>query len=212
MRTPLRVLVLTLLATLLVGCGRGGQSSSYTVHTLEDTRGQLVKFQAAVDQTQAALGELATARDVKAVRDKLATAMDAMVTEADAVATHARALREHSRAHIARWEREMEEVNAAGAPDDVARRRSAVAANYAGIRQAADSARENYQSYADQLKDILTALTNDPTPAGVTMIGGRINKALADGQAFRRQLDEALARIDSVYAGQTATESSPARP
>jgi hypothetical protein len=195
--------VLTLaLAALVVGCSSGSsQKYNSPITSLKQTRNQVIKTRDAVDHTQAALDRLAEAGDVKVAVDQLAAAAKELASEAEATTAQAKAFREQSRSHIAQWEREMEEVQGGDIHATSAQRRAAVSAHYQAIREASDGARTSYLKYSSLLTEIETALTNDPTPAGVGTIGHVTKTALAEGEALQKHLDQVIVKVKAIYAG-----------
>lgn len=197
-----QLMSLVIVACFLIGCSSGKPNNRKAVVGLKDVRTELAKCKAAVDQVQTSLAGLQPG-DLKGTYDKLATSITALKAEAEDTSELAREMGEQSRSYIAAWERDVDEVQGADIASDSASRRAAVQVHFDAIRTSADAVRNSYRKYIDLLADVQTALTNDLTPAGLTMAGNATKAAFAEGNVLKGHLDDVTARIDKVYAGIT---------
>lgn len=159
----------------------------------------------AVDKCQAALGEFSTTPDVKVTYDKLNKSIANLNSEATDLREQAANMRSQGEVYVAKWKDEMDQIQDPDIKASAAKRREAVAASFAGIRDTAVGARQSYATYNASLTAIQTTLKNDLTSAGVSMLGDKIKKTQAEGETLKKELDRLIGDLDNIKAGMATT-------
>ena len=186
--------------------GGGGRSeeSQKAVVSLKDTRGELTKAKADVNDAIVAMDKLtAQGANLPQAFQQYTVAVKDVQAAGDKARARATAMRENGRNYIQKWEKESEAMQSPELRAGAAARRQRIRDNYEQITATGRSVRDAYQPFLRNLQEIQRALSQDLTPAGVDSAKLAIDKAKADGTALNERLDALIAQLDEVAGGMT---------
>ena len=188
--------------------GRTAENQKAVV-SLKDTRSELAKGKAEVNDATAALDKLAAGGGSLEQSFKQYSAAVKDVEKAGARArTRAQEMRNNGRLYVQNWEKETEQIASPELKAGATVRREKIRDNYQKIEAASSGVRDAYQPFLRDLKDIERALASDLTPAGVEAAKGAIDKTKAEGTELNARIDALLAELDSVSGGMSSTASN----
>ena len=205
------VAALVALALLAVGCSSSGRAkeSEKAVEGFQATRGSIAKAQAEVDRANASLDQLTAGGDLQ----KSYIAFNGSVADLEKSAADARKRAESMRARVKeytdKWQQEMETMEDPTIRANLAQRREAVRANFQKVQGAAKGARDAYEPYMAQLKEIQRALSIDLTPQNVTGIKPAIDKTKGQGATLKQKLVALQSELDTIAGGMSPTGAAP---
>ena len=190
----------------LAGCAgnKSGQAQEalQAVTSMQTLRQELVRGQTQVDDTVAALNQLASAS-----ADKLPLSYRAfnkqvgrMSDEAATARRLANAMRDEWRNYLDSWEKENEQLSSPELRARLAERRAAVEKNYERLRDAARALDQAYGPLLGNLRDIQTALSVDLTQAGVQAAQPAFENARRNAANLRQEMANFITVIDEIQA------------
>lgn len=201
---------------LSTGCssddgGRTAESNKATT-SMRDTRQELVKSKAEINDAVAALDKLSAGQNLPQTYKQYTAAVKDVQAAGDRARARATAMKENGRAYVAKWEKEMDQVSNPELRAGAAERRQRVKANYESIVTTGRTVRDAYQPFLKDLQDIQRALASDLTPAGVGAASAAIEKTKGEGAVVNERIDTLIAKLDEVSQGMAASNASAAQP
>jgi hypothetical protein len=118
--------------------------------------------------------------------------------------TRAQTMRENGQAYINKWQNEMDTIQDPTIKANLAQRRDAVRANFESIRNAASSARDAYDPFLSDLKQIQKALEIDQSPAALPGLKPAFGKAHDDGATLKQRISALQAELNKIQTGMGA--------
>jgi len=174
---------------------------SKAIGSFADTKAQVAKASAQVDNTQAALNQLSSSSDLKRAFKNYSDQVKELDMTAKDTRKTADAMREKTKEYVAKWEEEMDKMNDPSIRASLASRREAVRANFEQIRTASQGARDAYQPYMAKLQEIQKALSIDLSPSAVPGLKPAIDAANVQGRTLKARLADVQAGLDRIQAG-----------
>ena len=110
-------------------------------------------------------------------------------------------LKEEADAHIAAWQREMEDIKDPMIKASLESRRQAVRSNFKLVQMYAQDARKAYEPFLRGNKEIVQALSIDLSPAALTSLAPSIDRVTSDGQALKERLAAMQRALDNIAHG-----------
>jgi hypothetical protein len=201
------------LAEAGTGCSsdNGGgrtQENQKAIVSLKDTRGDLVKGKAEVNDATAALDKLTAGGNLEQSFKQYSAAVKDVEAAGNRARARAQQMRENGRQYVTNWEKETEQITNPELKAGAAVRRQKIRDNYDKIQAAGAAVRDSYQPFLRDLKDIQRVLASDLTPAGVEAASAAISKSKADGATLNERLDAAIAQLDEISGGMSSSASS----
>lgn len=209
-------LVSILSLTLMIGCNRAAQkdmtisatprtpvaqAKQATVESLVDTRVALVKAQNDMQTAIASLEELTKpATDQRANFQQFRTALANTRDHAAAAQRRAESLRSQRVAYLARWEKEVSELNDPALKSSAQERVQQVRDTFGQITELADQARAAYEPFMTSMTDIEKYLAADLTPAGINNARPSIDNAVAQGKDVFEKLNQLINAVNGLSA------------
>ena len=195
-----------------VGCSSSGRigESEKAVEGFQSTKAALVKAQAQVDTTLAAMNQLsATAGgDLQKTFKNYTAAVEDLEDTAAGAKKRAEAMRKNVDAYVAKWQKEMQTMQDPTIKASLEKRRQAVTANFAKVRESAQAVREAYQPFIAQSKEIQRALSVDLSPAALPGLKPSMDKANAQGKTLKEKIAALQGELDRIAAGISPTGPS----
>ena len=216
-----------LMRTVLVMCGAaavmlangcssdsGGRTteSKKAITSLADTRAELVKAKAEVNDANSALDKLAAGGgSLEQTFKQYTAAVNDVKAAGDRARARAQAMRNNARAYVAKWEKEMDQVSSPELRAGAAARRQKVKDNFDAVQATGRSVRDAYQPFLKNLQDIQRALASDLTPAGVDAARPAIEKAKTEGVTLNQRLDALIEKLDDISSGMSTASPAASR-
>jgi len=197
------------LAAPIMGCAsKGGRTeeSQSAVTSLSDTRNELAKGKAEVNDANTALERLSSAGgNLDQTFKQYSAAVGDVQKAGERARDRAKDMRENARLYVANWEKETQQIDNPELKAGAAARRQRVQDNYQKIETASSAVRDAYRPYLKDLQDIQRALASDLTPSGVSAAKSAIDKTRAAGTELNARIDALIAQLDEVSAGMSST-------
>lgn len=199
---PVRASVLFGAALLLAaGCsssGKPAKQSTKAVEGLSTMRTRVIKAKDQINATVAAMNQLSGSRNLQSDYRTFAKALSDTESQAKRARSRVEEMNKRSSQYIAQWEKEMSQVSSPELRAAAEERRQRVRQNFDEVSTAAQSVREAYEPFIQDLRDINKTLGLDLTPAGVQSARPAINKANADAETLNQRLDDLIEDLDRV--------------
>jgi len=169
---------------------------------IADFRDEIVDVKASVDATMAALGKIvaeASSDPRKAFKE-----FDKSVPRIDSAASSARKraedMKERGADYFKKWEKDLAEVNDPDIRKLAEERKAKLQAAFGNIRTTLEPAKEQFNSWLSNLKDLQKYLSQDLTITGIDAAKDLINKSRQDGAAVQQTLDKVIGELNTVVA------------
>jgi hypothetical protein len=196
-----------LLATASAGAA-GYKLADKVGKGIAECRDEIVDVKKAVDVTMAALDQVVAQAAVDP--RKAFKAFDKSVPDIDSAATKARKraddMRERGKQYFDTWEKDLANVNDPEVRKLAAERKAKLEATFGNIKTFLDPARERFNSWLANLKDLQKYLSQDLTVGGIDGAKDLIAKTKKDGVAVQQTLDKVVAELNTVIATVTAAK------
>ena len=203
-RRPASLLGMALLiAALAGGCSSGGRApeSKKAVEGFDKTREAITKAQGQVNSTNAALEELSAGGDLQKSFKRYTSSVADLEQSARDARQRATSMRERVKEYTDEWQKEIDTMQDPTIRAGLTERREAVRNNFENVRNSAQAARDAYEPYMAQLKEIQRALAIDLTPHNVSAMRPAIDKALQQGQSLKQKLAAMQMELDKIMRG-----------
>lgn len=194
----------------IVGCGPKEDSAdsgkgANLPPTLQTFRAEIEKGKAQIDLTLGALSSLVKNADANPRPDYDEFLKQLMALDAQAAAIRSRAddMRARGKTYFAAWEKQLSSIQSKALQELAAKRREELTKDYEEVTQATTAAKEAYQPFVADLKDMQKVLANDLNAAGIKSLSAKITKAAADGKTVKERASvvvKTLEDIASIYA------------
>jgi len=186
------------------GCSTpsGYQQADKTGADIARFRDQINKAKTAVDQTVAALGQVAVTansnpREAFQKFGKSITRLEAAANSAKASSADMKA---HGQAYFTQWEKQLDQINDPKIRALATSQKTKLQASFDEIRKYAQPLREQFDPWLSDLKDLHTYLSNDLSVSGVDAAKDLFGKTQAEGLKVQESMDELVAELNTVAA------------
>ena len=203
-----RIQILLIIAgTALLTAGFQARAAGYkladkTGVSISEFRDEIVDVKNQVDATLASLDKVvaqATIDPRKAFKEfeKNVPRIDSAAARAKKRATE---MREKGKEYFDQWERELAAVNDPEIRKLAEARKAKLQAAFAKIRVSMEPARDKFNPWLTDLKDLQKYLGNDLTIGGIDAAKDLIAKNKSAGLAVQQNLDKVIAELNTVVA------------
>lgn len=169
---------------------------------IADFRDEVVDVKKAVDATMAALDKVVAQATVDP--RKAFKAFDSAVPKIDSAAAKAKKRAEDMKAsgkkYFETWEKEIASVNDPDIRKLAEERRAKLQASFGNIKTTMEPARDQFNTWLADLKDLQKYLSQDLTIGGIDAAKDLIAKSKKNGVAVQQLLDTAIAELNTVVA------------
>jgi hypothetical protein len=205
--TPILVsAALTLAAAQFLGpataSAAGYKLADKTGASIAEFRDEVVNIKKEVDATMTALDKIVTTATTdprKAYQD-----FDKSVPRIDDAAKKARKraedMKARGQAYFADWEKEMAAVNNPEIRKLAQERKAKLQAAFDSIRGFMEPARDQFNTWLSDLKDLQKYLNNDLTISGIDAAKDLIGKSKTEGQGVQQTMDKVIAELNTIVA------------
>ncbi|HXJ57547.1 MAG TPA: DUF2959 family protein [Verrucomicrobiae bacterium] len=172
---------------------------------IAEFRDEIVDVKKAVDATLASLDKIVA--DAAADPRKAFQQFDKSVPRIDSAAASARKrgedMRERGKTYFDKWEKDLAEVKDPDIRKLAEERKAKLQTTFANIKTKMEPAREQFNSWLTDLKDLQKYLNQDLTISGIDAAKDLIAKSKKDGVDVQQTLDSVIAELNSVVAAIT---------
>lgn len=206
----LAVLATSLPLAFVGGCAsspneKGAQASE----SIQTVASELRTTSDRIGSTMTKLNTLATTKsgDVRPLFKAYSESLDSLTSSAKAVQSHADKMKATGDQYFADWDKKLAEINNEDIKARSQARREEVRSRFARIRTLYGNARDQFQPFMANLKDIRSALNTDLTQTGIAALDPSIKKAGVEGAAVRSTIESLIKEFDAL-----GVEMSPKAP
>jgi hypothetical protein len=199
-------------AVLLVnGAGAAGYKlADKAGKGIAECRDEIVDVKKAVDASMAALDKIAA--DAVSDPRKAFKEFDKSVPKIDAAANKARKraedMRARGKAYFTEWEKGLAEVNDPKVRELAEQRKAKLQTTFDNIKSSLEPAKEQFNSWLVNCKDLQRYLSQDLTIAGIDAAKDLFAKTKTDGAALQVSLDKVIAELNTVVATITPAKAA----
>jgi hypothetical protein len=170
--------------------------------SIAEFRDEIVNIKKEVDNTMSALDKIVTTAATdprKAFKD-----FDKAVPKIDDAAKKAKKrsedIKARGQAYFKDWEQDLEGVNNPEIRKLAEDRKAKLQATFGSIRGFMEPARDQFNSWLADLKDLQKYLGNDLTIAGIDAAKELIAKTRNEGQGVQQTMDKVIAELNTIVA------------
>jgi type IV pilus biogenesis protein CpaD/CtpE len=199
--------LLVALAIAVAGCASGGKQSGgeKAFETFQRTQIGLTQAQQQVDKIMTTMDQFQYSGNLNNAFQNYKAAVAELDKSAVQAKRRADAMRENAPMYTAKWQKEMDSISDPSIKASVESRREAVRANFAQVRAAADDARQAYEPFMRDLKEIQQALSINLSPAALPGLKPAMDRARSEGQTLKAKLSALQKQLDNIERGMTAS-------
>lgn len=177
--------------------------------SIAELRDEILVIKKEVDKTMVALDKIVTTAATdprKAFKD-----FDKAVPDIDDAAKKAKKrgedMKERGQAYFAAWEKELASVSNPEIRQLAEERKAKLQATFGNIRTFMEPARDQFNGWLANLKDLQKYLRNDLTIGGIDAAKDLIGKAKADGLAVQATMDRIIGELNTIVATVTPAKA-----
>lgn len=182
----------------LGGCNTSGSrqrdaatSSMSTLMTqLQDAKTRVQEVVTAMSQVEAT-----ASTDPRPAFANFEASASAVETQAENIRFQTNAMRVRTQQFYDEWQKELETVGNETLRQRAIERREESKANFARIKETMESARDAYEPFISDLRDLRTVLRNDLTPGGVASLSDLMRETGREAGALMERIDAAIEAI-----------------
>jgi hypothetical protein len=192
------------------GCGSSMGGGEKLAENFSKTRGFVTASQRQVDDTLATLNgvRITNSTNLSTAFNQYKTSVEGLEKKGNEAKHLAATLKDNMDSNVMNWQKEMESIKDPSVRSSAESRRDAVKSNYEQVKMYAQQAREAYDPFLQDNKDIVKALQMNLSPASVSSLWSTMDKANADGKALKEKLSAMQKALDNIANGQPASGSS----
>jgi hypothetical protein len=202
LQTNTRVALLALAISAVSVSAAGYKQADKTGASIAEFRDEILNIKKEADATMVALDKVVTSATTdprKAFKE-----FDKAVPRIDDAAKKAKKRAEDMKArgqeYFKQWEKELAEVNNEDIRKLAEERKAKLQATFGSIKSFMEPARDQFNTWLADLKDLQKYLGNDLTIAGVDAAKELISKTKAEGQGVQQSLDKVIAELNTIVA------------
>lgn len=173
--------------------------------SIAEFRDEIVTIKKEVDAALIALDKVVTTADTdprKAFKE-----FDKAVPRVESAATKARKRSDDMKAkgqdYFKKWEADLAAVSNPEVRALAETRKAQLQAAFENIKTTMEPAKEQFNPWLADLKDLQTYLSNDLTVGGIDAAKGMIGKSKSGGQQVQQSLDKVIAELNTIAAAVT---------
>jgi len=201
-----RILPLLAGTALLLPCFQAGAAGYKLADkvgaSISEFRDDIVDVKKSVDATMVSLDKIVT--DAATDPRKAFKEFDKNVPRIDSAAAtakkHAEAMKAKGQSYFQQWEKEMASVNNPEIRQLAEGRKAKLQTTFDNIKSHTEPAREQFNAWLTDLKDLQKYLSQDITISGIEAAKSQIAKAKADGLTVQQTLEKVIAELNTVVA------------
>jgi hypothetical protein len=204
----LTVVAAQLLSTLNASAA-GYKLAEKTGASIAEFRDEIVNIKREVDVTLAALDKVVTtaATDPRKAFQEFDKAVPRIDDAAKKAKKRADDMKARGQAYFKDWEKELAALNNPEIRKLAEERKAKLQATFGSIKTFMEPARDQFNPWLADLKDLQTYLRNDLTIGGIDAAKELISKTKSKGQAVQLTMDKAIAELNTIVATLTPAKA-----
>ena len=197
---------LTIIAAQLViansASAAGYKMADKTGASIAEFRDEILNVKKEVDATMTALDKVVTtaATDPRKAFKEFDKAVPRIDDAAKKAKKRAEDMRERGQAYFKEWERELAGVNNPEIRKLAEERKAKLQTAFDSIKGFMEPARDQFNTWLADLKDLQKYLSNDLTIGGIDAAKELIGKAKTEGQGVQQSMDKVIAELNTIVA------------
>lgn len=180
----------------------GYKQADETGASIAEFRDEIVTIKKAVDATMNALDKIVTTAttDPRPAFKEFDKAVPKVDSAAKKAKKRAEDMKARGQDYFKQWEKELATVNNPEIRKLAEQRKADLQATFGSIRTFMEPARDQFNSWLADLKDLQKYLSNDLTIGGVDAAKELIGKTRTEGQAVQQSMDKVIAELNTIVA------------
>jgi hypothetical protein len=199
----------TQLFTAAVVSAAGYKLADKTGASIAEFRDEIVNIKKEVDATMTTLDKIVTtaATDPRNAFKNFDKAVPRVDDAAKKAKKRAEDMKARGQAYFAQWEKEVAAVNNPEIRKLAEERKAKLQAVFGNIKTFMEPARDQFNTWLAELKDLQKYLGNDLTIGGIDAAKELIGKAKTGGQGVQQSMDKVIAELNTIVATLTPAKA-----
>lgn len=196
-------LAATILSLACLQAGAAGYKLADKVGSgIAEFRDDILDIKKAVDTTIASLDQVVTqaAVDPRKAYKQFEKNIPRIESAAKTAKKHGEAMRSKGQSYFQQWEKQMASVNDPDIRKMTEDRKARLQTSFDNIKKTTEPAREQFDSWLSDLKDLQKYLSQDITINGIEAAEKLIAKTKSEGLAVQQTLDKVITQLNTVVA------------
>ncbi len=170
--------------------------------SIAEFRDEIVTIKKEVDATMAALDKIVTtaASDPRKAFKEFDKAVPRIDDAAKKAKKRAEDIKARGQAYFQQWEKELASVNNPEVRQLAEERKAKLQTVFGNIKTTMEPARDQFNAWLADLKDLQKYLSNDLTIGGIDAAKELIGKARTEGQAVQQTMDKVIGELNTIVA------------
>lgn len=209
-KTSLTVAALLFSAALALDTQAAGYKKADKMGAgIAEFRDEIVDVKKAVDTSLASLSQVvaSAAENPRKPYEKFADSVDKIDAATAKARKRSEEMKERGQAYFKQWEKELSELTDPDVRKLADERKTKLQATFGQIRTAMEPARDQFNAWLADLKDLQKFLANDLTIGGIDSAKELIAKTKTEGAAVQQTLDKVIAELNTIAATVTPAKS-----
>jgi len=170
--------------------------------SIANLKAELIRGNAEIDNVLGTLNKLmnpaATATDLRATFDLYSEQLARMTQRSERLRQEAEQMRDARAAYFAKWDAKTSEIDNPSLRASAEERKARLRAAHERITTDALAARDAYDPFMRDLRDVRKFLGGELDPASVRMLGDVARQATDDGAVVKQRVSTVIADLDAV--------------
>lgn len=206
-------LAISLPVPFVGGCASSAnEKGTQTSESIQTVASELRTTSDRIGSTLTKLNTLATTKtgDARPLFKSYSESLESLTSAAKAVQAHADKMKATGDQYFADWDKKLAEINNEDIKARSQARREEVRAQFARIRTLYGNARDQFQPFMANLRDIRSALNTDLTQTGIAALDPSIKQAGVEGAAVRSTIESLIKEFDALGV-EMSSKAAPAK-
>jgi len=187
----------------------GYKQAEKTGAGIAEFRNEILEVKKEVDATMLALGQVVTTADTdpRKAYQEFEKAVPRIDAAASKTKKRAEAMRVTGQTYFQKWEKELAALNNPEIRKLAEERKAKLQAVFGNIKTFMEPARDQFNAWLSDLKDLQKYLSNDLTVGGIDAAKELVAKTQTEGQAVQQTLDKVIAELNTIVATLTPAKA-----
>lgn len=197
------------LSTPATGSAAGYKMADKVGASIAEFRDEILTIKKEVDKTMGALDKIVTtaATDPRPAFKDFDKAVPQIDDAAKKAKKRAEDMKARGQAYFKEWEKELAEVNNSDIRKLAEERKAKLQTTFDSIKELMAPARDSFNTWLADLKDLQKYLSNDLTIGGVDAAKELIGKTKSEGQGVQQSMDKVIAELNTIVATLTPAKA-----
>jgi hypothetical protein len=188
----------------------GYKNADKTGVSIAEFRNEILEVKKEVDATMLALGQVVATADTdpRKAYQEFAKAVPRIDDAAKKAKKRAEDMKAKGQEYFKQWEKDLAAVNNPEIRKLADERKAKLQATFGSIKSFMEPARDQFNTWLVDLKDLQKYLSNDLTVGGIDAAKELIAKTQTGGQAVQQTMDKVIAELNTIVATLTPAKAS----